>query len=105
MNAMGRDALRLLGGVAHFTGWVLGTIWLGALVMGRLVRLLTRWRWLVVERRFCPRGHRVPMYGLYECPCGAYHEGWVFGRCDICGESCGWTPCPSCGLPIRNPLL
>jgi hypothetical protein len=44
------------------------------------------------------------MYGVFEGRCGAVVEDWVFARCRVCGQSAGWTPCTTCGLPIRNPL-
>jgi hypothetical protein len=81
------------------------TIWLGAMGIWRLGRLLARHRQILGQAVRCPRGHRVATYGVYECGCGARHEGWVFGRCRVCGESAGWTPCPNCTLPVRSPLL
>lgn len=102
-----RDAVRLLAGIFRVVGWLLATARLGVATLWWWWRFLSRLGWLFAERRYCPRGHRVPMYGYFQCACGAVMEGWVFGRCDVCGDSCGWTPCTAtnCGLPIRNPLL
>lgn len=100
-----RDGVRLLVGILGAIGWLLRTVWFGMSAFWRVGQFVRRLSWLTAEQRICSRGHRVAMYGLYDCSCGAVHEGWVFGRCEICGTSCGWTPCPTCGLPIRNPLL
>jgi hypothetical protein len=89
---MGRTAL-----------WMAGTVWLGAETIWRGARSMRRIRWMFRETLPCPRGHETPIYGVFECACGALHEGWVFGRCRVCGLSAGWTPCVVCGLPVRNP--
>lgn len=84
--------------------WTAGTIWLGAVTLWRLVALLLRLRRDLAETQRCPRGHETPVYGVFECSCGAIHEGWAFSACRICGLSAGWIPCAVCGLPIRNPM-
>lgn len=82
------------------------TLWLGLSALFRLAVLGSRWRAVVAETRACARGHETPMYGVYECAtCHALVEDWVFAQCRVCGHSAGWTPCTTCGLPIRNPLL
>lgn len=88
----------------HAAAWCAGTAWLGVRALWRAGWLLARLPELLAETRPCPRGHAVPMYGVFDCACGAIHEGWVFGRCSVCGQSAGWTPCPECALPVRSPL-
>ena len=104
MTGIVSDAIWIFFAVLRVFAWFLKTLWLGVDLTWRSLRILFRLRLFFVQVRWCPRGHRVPMYGLYECPCGASHEGWVFGACQVCGESCGWTPCLVCGLPVRNPV-
>ena len=104
-----RHALRLLWwwsvSLIRWLAWVLATAWLGLHAVGRLGVLLGHLPELFAETLQCPRGHEVPTYGVYECAtCRSYHEGWAFGRCSVCGNSAGWTPCPECGLPVLNPL-
>ena len=84
--------------------WMLGTLWLGVEAVYRVILLAVRLRQILAQELCCPRGHSVPVYGVYECGCGSIHEGWAFGRCRVCGQSAGWTPCPECGLPVLNPL-
>ena len=85
--------------------WFFETIWLAHCIMVRAIRF--GWGWLnsFRETARCPRGHRTPVYGVYECRCRAVVEGWVFSKCRVCRQSAGWTPCLRCGLPVRNPLL
>jgi hypothetical protein len=99
-----RWALKALTTTARVMGWVAATMWLGTVATWRLGVLVSRWRQVMAETRFCHRGHVTPMYGVYECRCGALVEDWVFARCRVCGQSAGWTPCTTCGLPIKNPL-
>lgn len=80
------------------------TAWLGLRAMVWCGVLLATLPELVAETRRCARGHLVPQFDVYDCRCGARHEGWAFGRCTVCGDSAGWTPCPVCGLPVLNPL-
>ena len=84
--------------------WVLATVWLGLLTLLRLLRLLIILPGARRQILRCSRGHATPAYGVYECSCGAPHEGWAFGRCHVCGQSAGWTPCLECQLPVINPL-
>lgn len=44
---------------------------------------------------------RSPVVRLYGQP---RPEGRP-GRCRVCGQSAGWTPCTTCGLPNRNQLI
>jgi len=90
--------------VARALIWTAGTVWLGAVTFVRLARYLFHLRRALAETQRCPRGHVTPTYGVFECSCGALHEGWAFSPCRICGQSAGWIPCTVCGLPIRNPL-
>lgn len=90
--------------MARVTFWILRTTWIGAATLVRFGRLLLRFPQSLRETLLCPRGHETPLYGVFECSCGAIHEGWAFGRCAVCGESAGWTPCPACGLAVKNPL-
>jgi hypothetical protein len=92
-------------GVLRVSAWLCETVWLGGVLLWRAGVLTTRWRDIFAETRPCARGHRTAMYGVYECRCGALVEDWVFARCRVCGLSAGWTPCTTCGLAIRNPLL
>lgn len=86
--------------------WTLETLWLGATAARRAVTLAMRWRRISAETGRCPRGHEVPLYGLWTCSaCHGNTEGWAFSRCEICGESAGYVPCAICGLPVRSPLL
>ena len=100
-----RSVLKLVLTALKVWGWLIETVWLGALATWRLGLLASRWRAVLAEARQCPRGHVTPMYGVFECRCGALVEDWVFARCRVCGQSAGWTPCTVCGLPIKNPLL
>lgn len=100
-----RFALRVTVTVFKALVWIIETMWLGAVATWRLGLFVSRWRDVFAESRACPRGHLTAMYGVYECRCGALVEDWVFARCRVCGQSAGWTPCTTCGLPIKNPLL
>lgn len=103
-NRIIRTALRWLQRALHAAWWCLATAWLGVRGMVWCGVLLATLPELVAGTRLCPRGHAVPQFDVYDCRCGARHEGWAFGRCMVCGESAGWIPCPACGLPVLNPL-
>ncbi len=49
----------------------------------------------------CGRGHDVPQWGAFRCPCGAVYEGSVWD-CPVCGAG-GLVECPTCGLTVSNP--
>ena len=100
-----RFAFDLLLATARVVFWMIGTLWLGAKVIVRICVLMSRYRAITAETLPCSRGHLVPMYGLFDCACGSRVEGWVYSACPVCGESAGWTPCPVCQLPVRNPLV
>jgi hypothetical protein len=100
-----RQALDILLAVVGSVWWILETLWLGGKALLRAATLVARYRHIMAEERPCGRGHAVPMYGLFDCHCGSRLEGWVFSTCAVCHESAAWTPCPVCGLPIRNPVL
>lgn len=100
-----RILLRLLRLAFNFALWCVGTTWLGLTSLWLTGVLLSRLRAITDQVRRCPRGHEVPVYGVWDCHCGSRLEGWVFVRCPVCRESAGYTPCPACGLPVRNPLL
>jgi hypothetical protein len=100
-----RWALRIAVTAVRAGAWVIETLWLGAIATWRLGLLVSRWREVMAEVRRCPRGHETAMYGVFECRCGALVEDWVFARCRVCGQSAGWTPCTTCGLPMRNPFV
>jgi hypothetical protein len=103
-----RDARSVANAVLlpfRISWWVLGTAWLGTRFVLRSVRIAGRIPVLLSQVTTCPRGHEVPLYGVFECACRAIHEGHVFGRCGVCGETPGFTVCPTCQLPILNPLL
>lgn len=95
---------RVLGWFANAAAWALGTTWLGTVALWQLGHLLARLPEVFAQELPCPRGHQVPMYGVFDCTCGSLHEGWVFSRCSVCGQSAGWTPCPECGLALLSPL-
>lgn len=85
--------------------WSFGTVWLGGKSLGRSAVLLCRWRRITAEVLMCPRGHEVPVYGLWDCACGSRLEAWAYSECVICHETAAYVPCGVCGLPVRNPLL
>jgi len=85
--------------------WMLATPALGFVAVWKIATWFQRRRLRNRQVTWCARGHPVPLFGVYECACGAIHEGRVFGLCRICQETCGWTPCLECGLPIGNPFL
>lgn len=97
--------LRMLGACAALAGWCVVTAWLGFRALWQLGVVLSRWRQVFGRQLHCPRGHATAAYGVFECRCGALVEDWVFARCSVCGQTAGWTPCTTCSLPIRNPLL
>jgi hypothetical protein len=101
LHWLGKGALRL----SRVLVWVVTTPLLGAIALIEVVRLVRRLPRLLAAELPCRRGHVVARYGVYSCACGAPIEGYVFARCAICGLSAGWTPCPECGLPVRNPRL
>ena len=100
-----QSLLRLLQTILGFAFWCAGTVWLGVSISWRTGVLLSRYKAIIAQVRLCPRGHEVPVYGIWDCHCGSRVEGWAFAPCQICRESAGYTPCPTCGLPVRNPLL
>ena len=83
--------------------WMFQTVGYGFLVMWKAFQWLRNRNRAIAETTSCPRGHLVPLYGVYQCACGSIHEGQVWGNCQVCGETCGWTPCTTCSLPICNP--
>lgn len=85
--------------------WIFQTAGYGAMAIWRFVHWLKNRKQIGRQTTCCARGHEVPLYGVYQCACGSIHEGRVFGPCRVCKESCGWTPCPECGLPVQNPNL
>jgi hypothetical protein len=102
---MDRFLWKMLRRSFRVLAWFLGALVLGFALVTRAFWATTRLPLLGAETRRCPRGHEVPMFGVYECAgCHAPHEGWVFGACRVCGSSAGWTPCTVCGLPVTNPF-
>lgn len=100
-----QSALRFLQAVAAFIAWTTGTAWLGLKALWRTGVLLSRLKAITAQVHACPRGHEVPVYGIWDCHCGSRVEGWAFAPCPICRETAGYVPCPVCGLPVKNPLL
>ena len=97
-------AVKVVGFIVRAYIWVLVTLWKGVVAILSGVAFLPRLPAYFRSTRRCARGHAVPMYGVYECQtCRGYHEGWAFGKCSVCGETAGWTPCPQCGLPVKHP--
>lgn len=84
--------------------WLATTTWIGGRTIARAVRFVSRLHRALSDVAVCPRGHETPLFGAYECACRAVHEGSVWGRCAVCGERAGWTPCVVCSLPIRSPF-
>ncbi len=85
-------------------GWMVGLIVL-AVWIARWTIALARTRAALAAQTRCPRGHAVDQYGIYRCAgCGAATESTAW-RCPICGALAGWTPCPTCGLAVRNPMF
>ena len=99
-----QTALRLLGKVLSIALWCANTTWLGIKTLWRTGVLLSRFKLISAQVRLCPRGHEVPVYGLWDCVCGSRVEGWAFAPCPICRNTAGYVPCPNCGLPVTNPL-
>jgi len=85
--------------------WIVETIWLGNVEMGRFLVHARRLPASLRPFGCCPRGHRSPVHNVFQCTCGAIFEGWAFAHCPVCRQTAGWTPCARCGLPLRNPLL
>ncbi len=85
--------------------WFFVTAGYGAVAVWKIVAWFRGRHRRGLEVTRCGRGHEVPLYGVYECACGSIHEGQVFRPCRVCSETCGWTPCPECGLPVQNPGL
>ena len=100
-----QTALRFISTVAGFAWWCIATSCLGVSTLWRAGVLLSRLKEINAQVRICPRGHEVPVYGLWDCHCGSRVEGWAFAPCPVCRESAGYVPCPICGLPVRNPIL
>jgi hypothetical protein len=103
-----RRARGVVGVVRNVTaalGWTLATVWLGGRVLWRTGVVALRIRELFAQTTRCPRGHRVPLYAVHKCAaCHAISEGYLFRTCRFCGSTPSWTPCPRCGLGVRNPL-
>lgn len=97
--------MRVAKQVWHLLLWICVTVALGTPLLCKLLRRTWGLRIFLSQISVCPRGHRTPIFGVYECRCKAIIEGFVFQSCPVCGSSAGWTPCRKCGLPIRNPFL
>lgn len=95
----------LLLNVLRVVSWSAGTVLLGGKTVFRSAVLLFRWRRITAQVLPCPRGHEVPVYGLWDCACGSRTEGWAFASCAICRETAAYVPCGVCGLPVQNPIL
>ncbi len=100
-----RTALGLLQTTIRVVFWSFGTVWIGGKSLWRSAVLISHWRRITAEVLLCPRGHEVPVYGLWDCACGSRLEGWAFAPCVICHETAAYVPCGACGLPVRNPFL
>ncbi len=95
---------RILRDAWGVTVWTLETLWLGAIGLWRLGRLLRSLRAVLSLRLRCPRGHAVAAYGVWRCGCGAIIEGWAFRACPLCKGRPDFVPCRRCNLSIRSPL-
>jgi hypothetical protein len=92
----------LVLGLIISLGWIVG---LGALLWWAIQAGLKvrRLRHALAATTLCPNRHPNPAYGRMKCACGAVSDGWIWGPCRICGASCGWSACSTCGCAIRNP--
>ncbi|MBI5515265.1 MAG: hypothetical protein HY909_15920 [Deltaproteobacteria bacterium] len=83
-------------------GWIPGVVLVAIAIVGTLRSfVLTAYELAPTVR--CGRGHIAPTYGLVQCSaCGFTGEGSIW-RCSHCDARYGHTPCPTCGLSIRNP--
>lgn len=94
----------LVAAVYLALGWIPGTLLL-LVALASSLRALARTARALAPFLQCPHGHPVPTYGLVRCSaCGFTSEGLVW-RCRHCGTRYGHTPCPTCGLSVRNPAL
>jgi hypothetical protein len=85
-------------------GWIPGVVLVVVAIVGTLRAFVAASRELAPFVR-CVHGHRVPTYGLVRCSaCGFTGEGAIW-RCSNCSAVYGHTPCPTCGLSVRNPSL
>ena len=66
-----RTVFALLLNALRVVIWSVGTVWLGGKTIARSAVLLFRWRWIMAQVLVCPRGHEVPVYGLWDCACGS----------------------------------
>lgn len=102
----GSDLVGLVLLPIQIAWWVVHTIALGVGALTKAARFGTRLPTMLSKKTACPRGHAVPLYGVFLCAsCRAVHEGYVFGRCRVCGGRAGWTSCPTCQLPVRSPFV
>lgn len=85
--------------------WVCATLWLGLVTAVRGLVVLAALPGTIRRTVRCTRGHEVDAYGVFLCRCGALVEGHVFAHCGVCHQPGGYTPCPMCGLPVRNRFL
>ncbi len=85
-------------------GWVPGVVLLLVAMIAFLVRA-ARLRRALRSTISCPRGHTVPVYGIYRCSsCGTVTESWAW-RCPWCRAESGYVACPTCGLSCPSPLI
>ena len=91
--------------VAYLTvGWIPGVALVALALVGTVREFVGTAGELAPVLR-CVRGHAVPTYGLVRCSaCGFTGEGSIW-RCSNCDARYGHTPCPTCGLSVRNPSL
>lgn len=100
-----RTVFQLLGMALGLLWWCASTVWIGVSTLWRTSVLASRFKAISAQVLLCPRGHEVPVYGLWDCHCGSRVEGWAFAPCHICHETAAYVPCPTCGLPVKNPTL
>lgn len=103
MSAMAFWRLFLM--VSSILLWVGVTLWLGVTTTVRGLLVLVRLPGTLKRTIRCSRGHEIEAYGVFVCRCGALVEGHVFAPCGVCHQPGAYTPCPTCGLPVRNPFL
>jgi len=100
-----RGGWKMLGEAVGIAVWMAATTWIGARGLWRLGVVVSRMPRVFSQTARCPRGHRVPLYGVHQCAgCRAAIEGYVFRSCRFCGSTPSWTPCPRCRLGVPNPL-
>ena len=83
----------------HILVFLAETVFVGGQTLWRFGRWIVRTQ-CTTDVEFCPRGHPVPLVGVWICACRAPMEGHAWAACRYCQSRPAWIPCPSCGLPV-----